>query len=73
MKIILPIGVVTDIEPHLPPGARFVRVDSDGNFDDDASDALRLSKLVLPEERCPRQGAGGGTSTEVAAHAQLGV
>lgn len=39
MKLILPIEVVTDIEPHLPPGTRFVRVDSDGNLDDDASDA----------------------------------
>lgn len=39
MKLILRIEVAADIEPHLPPGERFVRVDSDGNLNDDASDA----------------------------------
>lgn len=39
MKLILPIELAADIEPHLPPNARFVRVDGDGNLDSDASDA----------------------------------
>lgn len=39
VKLILPIEVAADIEPHLPPDAQFVRVDSDGNLDDDAVEA----------------------------------
>ncbi len=39
MKLILPIEFAADIEPHLPPDARFVRVDSDGNLDGDAVEA----------------------------------
>ncbi|MDZ8053841.1 MAG: D-2-hydroxyacid dehydrogenase [Aulosira sp. ZfuVER01] len=38
-KLILPIELATEIEPHLPSDTKFVRVDSDGNFDGDASDA----------------------------------
>lgn len=37
-----------EIEPHLPSDTQFVRVDSDGNFDGDASDAeVYLSGLEL--------------------------
>ncbi|MDZ8084380.1 MAG: D-2-hydroxyacid dehydrogenase [Nostoc sp. DedQUE12b] len=39
VKLILPIELAGEIEPHLPSDTRFVRVDSDGNFDSDASDA----------------------------------
>ncbi|OKH55878.1 D-2-hydroxyacid dehydrogenase [Scytonema sp. HK-05] len=39
MKIILPTDLAADIEPHLPPNTAVVRVDTDGNFDGDASDA----------------------------------
>ena len=39
MKLILPIQVATDIQPHLPSDVEFVRVDSEGNLDGDASDA----------------------------------
>lgn len=39
MKLILPIEVAADIQPHLPPDSRFVRVDSEGNLDGDANDA----------------------------------
>ena len=39
VKLILPIEVAADIEPHLPPNAQFVRVDDHGNLDSDASDA----------------------------------
>ncbi|MDM9384088.1 D-2-hydroxyacid dehydrogenase [Chlorogloeopsis sp. ULAP01] len=39
MKIILPIELAVDIEPFLPSDITFVRVDSDGNFDDDPSHA----------------------------------
>ncbi|MDZ7954820.1 D-2-hydroxyacid dehydrogenase [Nostoc sp. DedQUE09] len=39
VKLILPIELAAEIEPHLPSDTRFVRVDSDGNFDGDASDA----------------------------------
>lgn len=39
MKLILPIEVAADIQPHLPPDSRFVRVDSEGNLDGDTSDA----------------------------------
>ena len=39
MKLILPTEVATEIGEHLPPDVRFVRVDSEGNLDDDGSDA----------------------------------
>jgi phosphoglycerate dehydrogenase-like enzyme len=39
MKLILPVELVDDIEPLLPPELTFVRVDRDGNFDGDPSDA----------------------------------
>ena len=39
VKLILPTEVAADIQPHLPPDAQFVRVDSEGNLDGDASDA----------------------------------
>ncbi|MEH1800237.1 MAG: D-2-hydroxyacid dehydrogenase [Nostoc sp.] len=39
VKLILPIELTAEIEPHLPSDTKFVRVDSDGNFDGDASDA----------------------------------
>ncbi len=39
MKLILPVELVNDIEPQLPSDITFVRVDSDGNFDGDPSDA----------------------------------
>ncbi|MFQ4141284.1 D-2-hydroxyacid dehydrogenase [Chlorogloeopsis sp. ULAP02] len=39
MKIILPVELAVDIEPLLPFDIKFVRVDSDGNFDDDPSHA----------------------------------
>lgn len=39
MKLILPIEVAGDIEPHLPQAAQIVCVDSDGNLDGDSSDA----------------------------------
>ncbi|QKQ73995.1 D-2-hydroxyacid dehydrogenase [Nostoc sp. TCL240-02] len=39
VKLILPIELTTEIEPHLPSDTKFVRVDSDGNFDSDPSDA----------------------------------
>lgn len=39
VKLILPIELAAEIEPHLPSDTQFVRVDSDGNFDGDASDA----------------------------------
>lgn len=39
MKLILPSEVAAEIEPRLPPDVLFVRVDSDGNFDSDVSDA----------------------------------
>lgn len=39
VKLILPIELAAEIEPHLPSDTKFVRVDSDGNFDGDASDA----------------------------------
>ncbi|MEJ6487660.1 D-2-hydroxyacid dehydrogenase [Nostoc punctiforme UO1] len=38
-KLILPIELTAEIEPHLPLDTKFVRVDSDGNFDSDPSDA----------------------------------
>lgn len=39
MKLILPIEVADDLEPHLPADTKFVRVDIDGNLDGDATDA----------------------------------
>ncbi|WP_375503974.1 D-2-hydroxyacid dehydrogenase [uncultured Nostoc sp.] len=39
VKLILPIELTAEIEPHLPSDTQFVRVDSDGNFDGDASNA----------------------------------
>ncbi len=39
MKLILPIEVADDLEPHLPTDTKFVRVDIDGNIDGDAIDA----------------------------------
>lgn len=39
MKLILPIEVADDLEPHLPADTKFVRVDIDGNIDADAIDA----------------------------------
>ncbi|WP_193199171.1 D-2-hydroxyacid dehydrogenase [Nostoc sp. MG11] len=48
IKLILPIELAAEIEPHLPSDTKFVRVDSDGNFDGDASDAeVYLSGLEL--------------------------
>ncbi|MBR8839423.1 MAG: D-2-hydroxyacid dehydrogenase [Stigonema ocellatum SAG 48.90 = DSM 106950] len=39
MKLILPVELAAQIEPLLPPETTFVHVDSEGNFDGDASDA----------------------------------
>ncbi len=39
MKIILPVELAAKVEPVLPPDIEFVRVDSEGNFDGDPSDA----------------------------------
>ncbi|MEJ1934049.1 D-2-hydroxyacid dehydrogenase [Nostoc sp. NIES-2111] len=39
MKLILPIEVAAEIEPHLPSDTKVVLVDSDGKLDGDASDA----------------------------------
>lgn len=39
MRLILPIEAAAEIEPHLPPHATVVRVDSEGNFDGDTTDA----------------------------------
>ncbi|WP_341530034.1 D-2-hydroxyacid dehydrogenase [Nostoc sp. UHCC 0302] len=39
VKLILPIELTAEIEPHLPSDTKFVRVDSDGNFDSDPGDA----------------------------------
>ncbi|MHC5769992.1 MAG: D-2-hydroxyacid dehydrogenase [Nostoc sp.] len=39
VKLILPIELTAEIEPHLPSDTKFVRVDSDGSFDGDPSDA----------------------------------
>ncbi|QSJ14703.1 D-2-hydroxyacid dehydrogenase [Nostoc sp. UHCC 0702] len=39
MKLILPIEVAAEIEPHLPSDTKIVLVDSDGNLDNDAHDA----------------------------------
>jgi phosphoglycerate dehydrogenase-like enzyme len=53
LKIILPVELAADIEPHLPPDVLIVRVDSEGNFDDDPQDAevyvnwLNLKRTTL--------------------------
>ncbi|ACC84181.1 D-2-hydroxyacid dehydrogenase [Nostoc punctiforme] len=39
MKLILPLDLVADIEPHLPPDTEIVTVDVEGNLDGDATDA----------------------------------
>lgn len=39
MKLILPVEIAHEIEPHLPDNTVVVRVDSDGNLDGDATDA----------------------------------
>jgi phosphoglycerate dehydrogenase-like enzyme len=39
MKVILPVELADNIEPLLPSDITFVRVDSEGNFDGDPSDA----------------------------------
>ncbi len=39
MKLILSIDITADIEPNLPSDIKVVRLDNDGNFDDDVSDA----------------------------------
>jgi phosphoglycerate dehydrogenase-like enzyme len=39
VKLILSVDISAKIEPHLPSKIQVVRVDSDGNFDGDASDA----------------------------------
>ncbi|MBD2504147.1 D-2-hydroxyacid dehydrogenase [Anabaena azotica] len=48
MKLILPIEVAAEIEPHLPSDTKVVLVDSDGKLDGDASDAeIYLSWFLL--------------------------
>lgn len=48
MKLILPIEVAAEIEPHLLSNTKVVLVDSDGKLDDDASDAeIYLSWFLL--------------------------
>lgn len=39
MKLILPVEIAVTIEPHLPPNAEVVCVESDGSLNGDASDA----------------------------------
>lgn len=39
LKIILPVELAADIQPHLPPEVLVVHVDGEGNFDGDAKDA----------------------------------
>ncbi|MFN6035514.1 MAG: D-2-hydroxyacid dehydrogenase [Dolichospermum sp.] len=39
MKLILPVEIAHEIEPHLPENTIVVRVDSEGNIDGDATDA----------------------------------
>jgi phosphoglycerate dehydrogenase-like enzyme len=39
VKLILPIEVADEIQPHLPNNTTFVRADVDGNIDGDATDA----------------------------------
>ncbi|BBD59617.1 D-isomer specific 2-hydroxyacid dehydrogenase NAD-binding protein [Nostoc sp. HK-01] len=48
MKIILPIEIAAEIEPHLPSDTKVVLVDSDGNLDHDVTDAeIYLSWFFL--------------------------
>jgi len=48
VKLILPIEVAAQIEPHLPSDAAVVRVDGEGNLDGDAGDAeIYLSWFYL--------------------------
>ncbi|AFZ23369.1 phosphoglycerate dehydrogenase-like oxidoreductase [Cylindrospermum stagnale PCC 7417] len=48
MKLILPIESAAEIEPHLASDTKVVLVDSDGNLDNDASDAeVYLSWFLL--------------------------
>ncbi|RCJ40586.1 hydroxyacid dehydrogenase [Nostoc minutum NIES-26] len=61
MKIILPIDVATELEPHLPDDIAVMRVDSEGNLDGDATDAevyfswffLKLTTLHRVLESAP--------------------
>jgi phosphoglycerate dehydrogenase-like enzyme len=39
MKLILPVEIAHEIEPHLPENTTVVRVDGEGNIDGDATDA----------------------------------
>ena len=39
MKLILPVEIAHELEPHLPENTIVVRVDSEGNIDGDATDA----------------------------------
>ncbi|QEI41119.1 Hydroxypyruvate reductase [Dolichospermum sp. UHCC 0315A] len=39
MKLILPVEIADEIEPHLPENNTIVRVDGEGNIDGDATDA----------------------------------
>ncbi|MEH1864842.1 MAG: hypothetical protein V7K69_07495 [Nostoc sp.] len=39
MKLILPLDLVADIEPHLPPDTEVVTVDVEGNLYGDNTDA----------------------------------
>jgi phosphoglycerate dehydrogenase-like enzyme len=39
LKIILPVELAAEIEPHLPSDVVTIHVDSDGNFDDNPQDA----------------------------------
>ncbi len=39
VKLILPVELANEIEPLIPSETNFVKVDSDGNFDGDPSDA----------------------------------
>ncbi|BAZ83545.1 D-2-hydroxyacid dehydrogenase [Sphaerospermopsis kisseleviana CS-549] len=39
MKLILPVEIAHEIEPHLPKNTIVLRVDSEGNIDGDATDA----------------------------------
>jgi phosphoglycerate dehydrogenase-like enzyme len=39
MKLILPVEIAHELEPHLPENSIVVRVDSEGNIDGDATDA----------------------------------
>jgi phosphoglycerate dehydrogenase-like enzyme len=39
VKVILPVDLAAEIEPHLPSDVKVVRADTDGDLDGDASDA----------------------------------